>query len=292
MLRRAGGIDADEVIIDLEDSVPEAAKADGAARRAAAEALAAGEFVAPTLAVRVSGVSSPHCHRDVTAVMERAGDRVDVIVLPKVAGPDHIAFVAHLLSALEAELGLPPAGVGIEAQIESAPGMVRIDEIAAAHGERLEALVFGAGDYAASLRMPHTTIGAPLSGHPGQGWHYPLSRIAVAARANELLAIDGPWVTIGDDEGLRESALASRSLGFDGKWSIHPAQVPVLNEVYGVTQVEFDRAVDILGAHDRAATEGHGAVALGDEMVDEATRRLAETLLARGRLAGMERSPF
>jgi citrate lyase subunit beta / citryl-CoA lyase len=292
MMQRAAQIDADEIVIDLEDSVAESAKADGSARLTAAEALAGGLFAAPTVAVRVSPVTSPHCHRDVTALVERAGDRLDVVVVPKVADAGHVGFVAHLLTALEGELGLPEGRIGIEAQIESAAGMRDVEAIAAANPERLEALVFGAGDYAASLRMPHTTIGAPLTGHPGEGWHYPLSRIVVAARANDLLAIDGPWVTIDDEEGLRRSALASRSLGFDGKWSIHPTQVAPLNEVYGVSQIEFDRAVDILGAHDRAATEGHGAVALDGEMVDEATRRLAETVLARGRLAGMERSPF
>lgn len=251
MLAKAAGLAADEVVLDLEDSVA-AGRKGAAVRDAVAETLAGG-LRARTRAVRVNRVDSPHHHRDVVAVVERAGAHLDAIVLPKVEDESHVTFADHLLGALEAELGLPPGGIALEAQIESAGALARVDRIASACPARLEALVVGPGDLAASLGMPHTTIGDPVPGYPGDGWHHVLMAVLVAARANGLQAIDGPYARIRDEAGLRAAAGRSRALGYDGKWSIHPDQVAVLDEVYGVPADELERARRVLAAHAEAA---------------------------------------
>ena len=286
MLAKAAGLAADEVILDLEDSVAAGAKGD-AVRAAVAAALVVGP-AARTRAVRVNAVGTRHCHRDVVGVMERAGASLDVIVLPKVDEPGQVGFVDHLLSALEAELGLPDGGIAIEAQIETAAGLAAVEAIAAACPRRLEALVLGPGDLAASLGMPHTTIGAPVAGYPGDGWHHVLGRILVAARAHGLQAVDGPYAAIRDLAGLEESARRSRALGYDGKWSIHPGQIAVLDAVYGVSGDDLGRARRVLAAHAEAAERGHGAASLDGEMIDEATRAMAERVVAHARLTGAE----
>jgi citrate lyase subunit beta / citryl-CoA lyase len=279
MLEVAAGLAADEVILDLEDSVAPGAK--GASARAATVAALNGGLAAPTRAVRVNAVDTPHCHRDLVAVVTGAGAALDVVVLPKVDDPSHVTFAHHLLSALEAELGLAPGRIGLEAQIESARGLVGVEAIAASCPARLEALVVGPGDLAASLGMPQTTIGAPVPGYPGDGWHHTLSRVLVAARAAGLHAIDGPYATIRDPDGLRASAGRARALGYDGKWSIHPDQIAPLNETFGVPAADLERARRVLAAHAEALARGSGAAPLDGEMIDEATRRLAQSLLRR-----------
>jgi citrate lyase subunit beta/citryl-CoA lyase len=288
MLARAPGLDADELILDLEDSVAGGAKGDEP-RRAVADALL-GDLRAGTRAVRVNPAGTPHCHRDLIAVVERAGARLDVVVLPKVEDETHVAFADHLLTGLEGELGIPPGAIGLEAQIESARGLAGAERIAASSG-RLEALVLGPGDLAASLGMPHTTIGAPVPGYPGDGWHHALVRVLVAARAAGIQAIDGPYAAIRDEDGLRASAERSRALGYDGKWSIHPGQIAPLNEVYGVSPADLQRAREVLEAHARAVAAGRGAASLGGEMIDEATRRMAERVVERAHLAGLGPGP-
>ena len=284
MLAKAAGIGADEVVLDLEDSV--AAGAKGAQVRDAVAATAAAGLGGATRAVRVNAVDTPHCHRDIVAVVERAGAAIDVLVLPKVDDPGHVTFADHLLSALEEELGLPPRGIGLEAQIETARGLAAVEAIAACCTERLEALVVGPGDLAASLGMPHTPIGAPVPDYPGDGWNHVLGRVLVAARAEGLQAVDGPYAVIADEDGLVASARRSRGLGYDGKWSIHPRQVGPLNEVYGVPADELARAERVLAAHAAARERGAGAAALEGEMIDEATRAMAQRLVDRARLTG------
>ena len=279
MLEKAATLPADEVILDLEDSVAPGAKGAGV-HEAVVATLRAG-LAAPTRAVRVNPVDTPFCHRDIVAVVTGAGAEIDVIVLPKVDDPSHVTFADHLLTALEAELGLPRGRVGIEAQIESARGLVNAEAIAACRPGRLEALVVGPGDLAASLGMPHTTIGAPVPGYPGDGWHAVLSRVLVAARASGLQAIDGPYAAIRDLDGLTASARRSRALGYDGKWSIHPDQIGPLNAAYAVPPADLARARRVLEAHAAAAADGSGAASLDGEMIDEATRRMAERLVRR-----------
>ena len=279
MLGKAAGLRADEVILDLEDSVAAGAKGDDV--RAAVSAALLGGLAAGTRAVRVNAVGTPHHHRDLTEVVGRAGAALDVVVLPKVDDPSHVTFADHLLTALEAEHGLPPGGIGLEVQIETARGLLDVAAIAACRPARVEALVVGPGDMAASLGMPHTVIGGPVPGYPGDGWHHVLMAVLVAARAHGLQAVDGPYARLHDAEGLRDAAGRSRALGYDGKWSIHPGQIAVLDEVYGVPAGDLERARRVLRAHADAAAAGAGAAVLDGEMIDEATRAMAERLVVR-----------
>jgi citrate lyase subunit beta/citryl-CoA lyase len=179
--------------------------------------------------------------------------------------------------------------IGIEVQIESPRGLVEIERIAAA-SPRVETLIFGPGDYAASCGMPQLTVGAIDGSYPGDHWHYVLSRMVTTARAFGLQAIDGPYAAIRDLDGFEEVARRSRLLGFDGKWALHPDQIEICNRTYAPTPVEFERAARIVDAY-RAATDehGHGAVVFEDEMIDEASRKMAISIVERGRLAGMTR---
>jgi citrate lyase subunit beta/citryl-CoA lyase len=244
MLRKAAEQPADEVVVDLEDGVAVADKE--AARGNLAAASARG-----TLAVRINGLRTPWWRDDLAAAVN-----ADVIVVPKVESPDEVEAVAGLLAA----------GVGLEVQIETARGLVEVERIAAA-GPPLEALVFGPGDFAASIGVPVLTIGAGPS-------EYALGRIAVAARAFGLQPVDGPYAVLADVEGLRAGARRALAHGFDGKWVIHPDQIGPVNEVFTPTPEQAERARQILAAAD-------GASSLDGEMVDAATKRLAESVLDR-----------
>jgi citrate lyase subunit beta / citryl-CoA lyase len=283
MLAKAPGLPADEVFLDLEDSVAPAAKAE--ARAAVANALKSGDWRGKTVGVRVNAVSTPWCHRDVAEVVSVAGRHLDCLLLPKVEAPSDVTFVANLLRMVEQEAGLPRP-IGIEAQIESAAGLRAVDEIAVS-SSRLVSLVFGPGDMAASLGMPSVTIGESAPGYPGDQWHAVLMRILVAARAAGLQAIDGPFGRISDLAGLRAAAIRSYQLGYDGKWVLHPDQIPVVNEVFTPGQDEFERALALLAAYAGATGAQAGAVSFGGEMIDEASRKMAERLAVRGRAAGL-----
>jgi citrate lyase subunit beta/citryl-CoA lyase len=288
MLGKAAHLAADLVFVDLEDAVAPSEKSDET-RDSVVQALLEPEWAAPTRGVRVNGVATPWCHRDMVRIVEGAGPVLDCIVLPKVKSASHVHFADHLLSQLETELGLERR-IGLELQIESADGLVAIREIAAA-SDRTETLVFGPGDFAASVGMPQLTIGASDPAYRGDLWHYALMRIVTTARAHGLQAIDGPYAAIRDPEGLRRAARSSRSLGFDGKWVLHPDQIAICNEVYRPSPEEYERAERLLQAYAIASgVHGAGAVDLKGEMVDEATRKMAEQVAARGRAAGMTRS--
>jgi citrate lyase subunit beta/citryl-CoA lyase len=279
---------ADQVVLDLEDSVAPAAKAK--ARDHVVSALRTYRFAKKVRSVRVNGCDTAWCQDDIVAVMEGAGDRVDSLVVPKVEGVDHVHLVDSLLSQLERKLRLKNR-VGLELLIESASGIENISSIAGA-SDRNQALIFGPADLAASLRIPELTIG----GRPSQAGDYQdyfLVRVLVAARANGLHAIDGPYARLHDRDGLRISAERAARLGFDGKWAIHPDQIEVLNDVFSPRQEDFDKATAILTAYSRAAdVENVGAVVLGDEMIDEASRKMALVMVERGRAAGMKARPW
>lgn len=285
MLGKARGLGADEVFIDLEDAVAPLEKSD-ATRQLVADAVREPGWTARTKVVRVNGVRTPWCFRDIVFVVERAGEAIDCLMIPKVESAGDLAFVDRLLGQLETELGLRRR-ISLEAQIESPLGLARVDEIAIAT-DRLEALIFGPGDYAASLGVPQLSVGALEPDYPGDQWHYVLSRIATSARAYGLQAIDGPYSQVHDLAGLAEVARRSRLLGFDGKWALHPSQIDVLNQTYTPSLDEFDRAQRILAAY-AEATEARrlGAVMFEGEMIDEASRKMAEQLAARGRAAGL-----
>ncbi len=287
-LAKARGLAADEIFLDLEDAVAPAAKEE--ARLAAAAALAEGGWDGKVMAVRVNDADTAWAYRDVITVVERAGAAVDVIILPKVSRPGQVVWLDLLLGQLEQAAGLPAGRVGIEAQIEDAAGLAAVDEIAAA-SPRLQALVFGPADFMASLGMRSLQVGAQPAGYAGDAYHYPLMRILVAARAHGLAAMDGPYLAIGDVEGLRRAAASSAALGYDGKWVLHPGQVGAVNEAFSPGQEEYDRAELIVEAYEYYTTvQRRGAAMLGDEMIDEASRKMALVAAARGRAAGLRRT--
>jgi citrate lyase subunit beta / citryl-CoA lyase len=285
---KARDLPVDEIFLDLEDAVAPAAKADS--RALAARALTEGGWGTKIRAVRVNDARTGWAHRDVIEVVEQAGDCLDVVVLPKVTGPRDIGWLDLLISQIELDRGLEPGGIGIEAQIEDAAGLAAVDTIAAA-SPRLQALVFGPVDFMASLGMRSLTAGAQPAGYTvGDAFHYPLMRMLVAARAHGLQAIDGPFVAIGDDDGLHRSAAAAAALGYDGKWVVHPSQIDVVNAEFSPAQADYDRAELLLEAYDFYTSRGHGAAMLDGEMIDEASRKLAQVAAARGRAAGLTRT--
>ena len=287
MLAKSSGLPADEVFMDLEDSVAPLAKED--ARGNVIQALKEGDWTGKTKVVRVNGVYTSWCYRDVIEIVENAGQYLDCIMIPKVEQASDVRFVADLLRMIEDTIGLDER-IGIEAQIETATGLTNIREIAHA-SERTETLIFGPADMSASLGLPTVTAGLPMPGYPGDHWHWVLSTILVAARDAGLQAIDGPYLLIRDLDGFREMSTRSRALGFDGKWALHPGQIDVLNEVFTPTQDEYDKAEAMLEAYAHATdVERRGAVMFGTEMIDEASRKMAEQLALRGRAAGLHRA--
>jgi citrate lyase subunit beta/citryl-CoA lyase len=286
---KADQSDADEVFLDLEDSVAPGAKE--AARGQVVEALRKYEFAGKVRTVRVNACDTKWCFDDIIAVVEGAGDRLDCLMIPKVEDVAHVHFVAHLLNQLEWKHGLERR-IGLELQIESARGMENSNAIAGA-SDRAETLIFGPGDFSANLRLPELTVGRLQPDYPGDFWHYFLARIVVAARANGLQPIDGPYAQVRDAEGLRTFAKRAAMLGFDGKWALNPAQVDTLNEVFSPRQKDFDKAVAILAAYRNATdVEQTGAVMLGEEMIDEATRKMAAVVAERGEAFGMTPNPW
>jgi len=228
MLAKAVHLPADQIIIDLEDSVAPTVKEE--ARVNALTALGSYDFTRKTVVLRANGVQTRWCYRDIVDVVERCGRLLDCIMIPKVRDASHVLFVANLLHMIEDSLELPRR-IGIEAQIETAEGLTNVDEIAAA-SERLETLVFGPGDMAATLNMPHSTLGQIIDNYPGDHWHAALVRVLVAARSHGLQVIEGPYAIIRDPDGFREVATRSRQLGYDGKWVLHPEQIALANEIY------------------------------------------------------------
>jgi len=285
MQAKAATLEADEVLLDLEDATAPSEKA--SARAVVVESLRTLDFGKRAVAVRVNGVDTPWCYRDVIEVLEPAGDRIDTLILPKVESAADVHFLDRLISQVELARDWPVGRIGLEVLIESAAGVQRVDEIARASA-RLEALIFGPGDLSASLGLDQLTIGTPDSSYPGDVWHFALTRILVAARANGLLAIDGPYAAFADLEGLERSARKTAALGFDGKWVIHPSQIDVANRVYAPDPATYRRAEGILEAYRQATTgEGRGAVRYEGEMIDEATRKMAEAVARRGRWLGL-----
>jgi citrate lyase subunit beta/citryl-CoA lyase len=287
-IAKARGLAADEVFLDLEDAVAPAAKTQA---RVNAAAAVAGDWGGRTLAVRVNDACTQWAHRDVIDVVSAAGAGaagVDVIVLPKVTSPGHVVWLDLLLGQAEQEAGLPLGRTGIEVQIEDASGLAAVNAIAAA-SPRLEALVFGPADFMASVGIRSLDVGGQPEGYAGGDvYHYALMRILIAARAHGLQAIDGPYLKVRDTDGFRRSAASAAALGYDGKWVLHPDQVGAANEVFAPSQAEFERASRIIDAYAHATTvDQRGAVMLDDEMIDEASRKMAEAIVARGRAAAL-----
>jgi citrate lyase subunit beta/citryl-CoA lyase len=285
MLAKAATLDVDEVFLDLEDAVAPLEKTDDT-RRLIADSLRDQSWKAKTKAVRVNAVSTPWCHRDIIHVVEHAGEALDCIMLPKVERPGDVEFADRLLSQLEMEAGRKNL-IGLELQIESPRGLMNVEAIAGS-SSRIETLIFGPGDFAASVGMPQLTVGAVAPDYSGDQWHYVLWRILTAARAYGLQAIDGPYAMVRDIAGFRAVASRSRSLGYDGKWVIHPDQIAACHEIFTPSRDQFLRATKILEAYDVATAEKRlGAVMYENEMIDEASRKMAEQIVEQGQASGL-----
>jgi citrate lyase subunit beta/citryl-CoA lyase len=279
MVEKALASDADGVFLDLEDAVAPDDKA--GARGEIVRALNELDWRGRPKLFRANALDTPYFYRDLIEVVEQAGDRLDAVMIPKVNRPDDLYAVSVLLSQLELATDLKTDKIKVEAQIESADGLTHVDAIARATS-RLKALHFGPGDFAASLRMPQTSIGVMGEwdeAYPGHRFHYAMQRIMVAARAAGVRALDGPVADYGDEAGLRTSCRVARSLGFDGKWCIHPAQIPVVNEVFSPTETEVEWAKKVVAAYDEAKSGGSGSVSVDGQMIDAASIRMAQTTL-------------
>jgi citrate lyase subunit beta/citryl-CoA lyase len=289
-LEKAQSLPADEVFLDLEDACAPLAKPE--ARHTIVTFLNEGDWSGKTRVVRVNDWTTEWTYRDVVTVVEGAGANLDCIMLPKVQDARQVVALDLLLTQIEKTMGLDVGRIGIEAQIENAQGLVHVDEIAAA-SPRLETIVFGPADFMASIAMKTLVVGEQPPGYPADAYHYILMRILMAARAHGLQAIDGPYLRIRDVDGFRTVAERAAALGYDGKWVLHPGQVEAANEVFAPSQDDYDHAELILDAYAHYTSKEGGAkgsAMLGDEMIDEASRKMALVIAGRGRAAGMRRT--
>ena len=280
MAAKALSLDADVIMLDLEDSVPVDQKDE--ARKLAISILRGVSSPRAMRSCRINGMDTPFAYRDLIDIVEGAGEFVDTIVIPKVNDAAEVKAVDYFLTQIELRMGFRRP-IGLHASIETAAGMMRVEEIALS-SPRIEALVFGVADYSASLTMP----GGGISGHgerealyPGDRFHFPLSRMVMAAKAAGLAAIDAPYGDYKDPEGLSRSCFMSAGLGYDGKWVIHPDQVAIVNAVYSPSEADFQRSARILEAYEQGRAAGVGAIALDGKMVDAASLRIAQVVRAR-----------
>jgi citrate lyase subunit beta/citryl-CoA lyase len=283
MLGKAADSGADEVVADLEDSVVPDRKA--AARESLVEALREEDWTGTVASARVNGVATRWWHEDVTELVRAAGPHLDCVVVPKVQTAGDVHAVDRLLAAVETDAGLEVGSVGLAVQIEDAVGLTNAAAIAGA-ADRLEALAFGPGDYAASVGARGLSVGGAPE-YPGHYWQYPLSRLVRAGAAAGLQVVDGPYADFEDEAGLREAAQRAAALGCNGKWVVHPAQIAPVNETFSPTREDAQRARRIVDAYADTRAAGSGVVRVDGEMVDEATRRLAERVLAAAEAAGV-----
>lgn len=277
MFEKAANSGVDYLFLDLEDAVAPDDKL--RARKNVIEAINEIDWKGKgiTLSVRINGLDTQYMVRDVVDVVEQAGHKLDTILIPKVGVPADVYMVDAMVSQLEMQCGIKHK-IGLEALIETALGMANVEAIAAYRG-RLEALHFGVADYSASNRARTVNIGGLNPDYPGDQWHFALSRMTVACRAYGLRAIDGPFGDIKDPEGYRLAARRAAALGIEGKWAIHPSQIPLANDVFSPPEAEVAKAKRILEALEEAAKQGRGAAALDGRLIDAASARMAENVV-------------
>lgn len=283
MMTKAAGLDVDHVFLDLEDAVAPSAKV--GARALIVTALNTQDWGRTVRCVRVNDLGSPYCYEDIITVVEAAGQNLDTILVPKIKSASDVLFVDTLLSQIEAKTGLARR-IGIEVLIEEAEGIMRVDEIAAA-SPRLEALIFGMGDYSASQGIDPAAVSRD-PGYPGDIWHYARCKVVTAARSHGLAAIDGPFVNFGNPEWYATECKRALQLGMVGKWAIHPSQIAPAQEAFSPTQEEIDKAYAAVAAYGEAQARGLGAVQHEGEMIDVATVRLVQRIIDRAELAGLK----
>ncbi|MCG8487504.1 MAG: CoA ester lyase [Candidatus Thiodiazotropha sp.] len=292
MLEKAPHSGADLVFIDLEDAVAPSDKEQ--ARRNTIHALNEYDWSNCSVSVRINGLDSHFCYRDIVDVVEQAGDKLDTLLVPKVGQPSDLEFVALLLEQIEAAKGYKQ--INLHALIETAMGMANVEAIAQSCPDRLEALVFGVADYAASTQARTVSMGgvnpdyhvlsdADAEGNRdvylGNQWHFAMSRMIVACRAYGLRPIDGPFGDFNDPDGYLAVAKSFAALGGEGKWAIHPSQIELANQVFTPSEKEVDRARRIVKAMEEATAAGLGAVSLDGRMIDAASIRQAEVMLQK-----------
>jgi citrate lyase subunit beta/citryl-CoA lyase len=280
MIEKAAASQADAVCIDLEDAV--AADEKPASRANVVRAFRELDFGRKIKAFRINGIDTPFGYRDLIEVVEEIGDRLDVVMMPKAHLPQDVRFVCMLLTQIESAKGFDRQ-IGLEVQIESAKGFMWLREISEA-SPRLQALIFGPGDYSATMQMPVANIGELDENdrlYPGHRWHAVMHGVVAAARAQGLRAIDGPFAGYRDTAGLEKSARIARVMGFDGKQCIHPSQIAVVNEMFSPLVEEVSRARAVVEAYDEAAKAGRGAVGKDGKMIDYANVRMARALLRK-----------
>jgi citrate lyase subunit beta/citryl-CoA lyase len=269
---------ADYVFLDLEDAVAPADK-EQARKNVVAGLLEHGwRDKKKTVSVRVNGIDTHYFYRDVVDVVEQAGQRLDTLLVPKVGVPGDVYLVDALLTQIETAKGIPHK-IGIEILIETALGLANVEAIAQASG-RLEAMHFGVADFAASMHARTVSIGGLNPDYPGDQWHAAMSRMLTACRAYGLRALDGPFGDFKDPEGFRAAARRAAALGYEGKWAIHPSQIALANDVFTPPEAEVERARRILAALDDAARQGRGAAQLDGRMIDAASARMAQNIVA------------
>jgi citrate lyase subunit beta/citryl-CoA lyase len=283
MIRKAVTSDADEVALDLEDAVIPEEKP--GARENVVTSAREDEWGEKTLSVRINGLATKYFYRDVVTLVEEVGNEFDTFLVPKVDRSEDIYVVETLLEQVEKQADIDHP-IGISAIVESAEGLENVGEIAAA-SDRLESLLFGSGDYSASIGIPHPSASGNRGfEYPGDLWHSVRSRILNAAKANGLDAIDGPFADFDDAEVYREHCETSAALGFDGKFLIHPGQIEVANEVYGPSEADIEHAREIVDALEEGDIEGKGAVNLDGVMVDIAHYQHAQGILEAAEAIG------
>ena len=281
MMANAAASDADEVFLDLEDSVAPSAKV--GARETLIEAVRDNDWSDTILSFRMNGIDTQWWYGDVIEVVGAVGETLDDVIVPKVAGPSDVHTVVNLLSQVEANAGVSP--VGLEPQIEDGNGLHNVYDIAHA-SDRLSAVIFGPGDYSAAMGTPGLDIGQ-FPAYPGHYWHHALSECNAAAKSAGLPCVDGPYADIEDPEGYRTSAERANMLGCDGKWAVHPSQITVANDVFAPDPEVAERAERIVEAYAEAAAEGEGAVRVNGQLVDEATNKMATKIVETARAAGV-----
>ncbi|OBI48102.1 citryl-CoA lyase [Mycobacterium kyorinense] len=280
MFAHAAGSGADLVFLDLEDAVAPAHKE--TARAKAIAALKELNWGRTVRAIRINGLDTPWCHDDIIDVVTQARDHLDTIIIPKVCTARDVWWVDVLLTQLEAKLGLGRP-IALEVLIEEVEGLANAEQIAAA-SPRLDALIFGVGDFSLSQGARVDTNFVPLGDYPGDFWHYARNKVLVAARIAGIEAIDAPYPDYHDLEGYERDARRAGLLGYTGKWAIHPSQVPVANQVYAPTRAEIELAERNVAAYRDGEEKGLGAVGVDGVLVDAAHVKMAQATLARAAL--------
>lgn len=282
MVAKAATMNVDFVFLDLEDAVAPSEKRPS--RKKIVDALNSLDWGKKTRCVRINDLTTEYAYEDIIEVVEGARENLDIIMLPKAMSAADVKFVDKLLTMMEKKLGLEKR-IGIEVLIEEVEAMMNVEEIAAA-SPRLEALIFGMGDYSASQGVSLKDIGG-ASGYPGDIWHYQRQRMTIAARANGIDAVDGPYADFRSPDAYREECRRAMILGMVGKWAIHPSQVEIAQDVFSPDPADVARARAMIKAYDEALAQGLGAVQYEGKMIDIASVRIVKNLVDKADLIGM-----